>query len=66
MLDDVIDEFDARFNKLSPAAGHLVSPVPSLICEREVSIEDASEVYAHDLSSPELLDQEIDQWKKNF
>ena len=58
VLDEVISEFDARFSKLSTTAGQLVGLVPSVICEREVSIEDASVMYANDLPSPELLDQE--------
>ena len=56
MLDEVNSEFDVKFSKLSTTAGQLVGLVPSVICEREVSIEDASEMYANDLPSPELLD----------
>ena len=66
VLDEVISEFDARFSELSTTAGQLVGLVPSDICEREVSLDDASKLYANDLPSPELLDQEIDRWKRNF
>ena len=66
VLDEVISEFDARFSKLSTTAGQLVGLVPSVICEREVSLDDASKLYANDLPSSELLDQETDRWKRKF
>lgn len=66
LLDEVFSEFDARFSKPSTAAGQQVGLVPYVICEREVSLEDTSELYANDLPSPELLDQKPDQWKRKF
>lgn len=58
--------FDARFSKLSTTGCQLVGLVPSVICEREVSLEDASKLYANDLLSPELLYQEANRWKRKF
>ena len=66
VLDEVISEFDARFSKLSASAGQLVGLVPSVICQREVNVEKAAELYTSDLPSPELLDQEADRWKRKF
>ena len=66
VLDEVISEFDTRFSKLSITAGQLVGLVPSVICEREVNIEEVAELYTRDLPSPELLDQEVDRWKRKF
>ena len=62
VVDEVISEFDARFNQLSTTAGQLVGLVPSVICVREVILEEAAGLYAglyaNDLPSSELLDQE--------
>ena len=33
--------------------------VLSVICEREVNIQEVAQLYARDLPSPELLDQEV-------
>ena len=66
VLDEVICEFNAKFSKLSTTAGQLVGFVPSVICEREVNIEEAAELHANDLPNPELLDQEADRWKRKF
>ena len=34
--------------------------------QREVNIEEVAELYTRDLPSPELLDQEVDRWKRKF
>ena len=66
VLDEVISEFNARFSKLSASAGQLVGLVPSVICKREVNIQEVAELYSRDLPSPELLDMEVDRWKRKF
>jgi len=66
VLDEVISEFDTRFSKLSITAGQLVGLLFSVICEREVNIEEIAELYTRGLPSPELLDQEVDWWKRKF
>ena len=40
--------------------------VPSVICDREVNVEEVAELYISNLPSPELIDQRADRWKGKF
>lgn len=66
VLDEVTSEFDARFSQLSASAGQLLGLVPSVICEREVNIEEVAQLYTEDLPNPELLDLEVQRWRRKF
>ena len=48
VLDEVTSEFDARFSQLSASAGQLLGLVPSVICEREVNIEEVAQLYTEE------------------
>ena len=62
-IDYVITELETRFTPLSATSSTLLGLVPSVLCNQEVDIAEAVEMYKDDLPSPELIDQELRRWK---
>lgn len=66
VLDEILSEFNSRFSELSTSASQLVGLVPSVICVRDVNVEEIARLYTDDLPSSEMLDLEADRWKRKF
>ena len=63
-LDHIITELDTRFSVLAQTSAQLLELVPSVLCSgKEFDLSAAEQVYAQDLPSPELLQQELTRWK---
>ncbi|XP_037542842.1 52 kDa repressor of the inhibitor of the protein kinase-like [Nematolebias whitei] len=55
-----------RVPALSATASSLLGLVPSVICNRHLDTTEIVSMYAEDLPSPELVDQEITRWKLKY
>ena len=62
-IDNVITELKIRFTPLSATSSTLLGLVPSVLCNQEVDIAEALQMYKDDLPLPELIDQELRRWK---
>lgn len=47
-------------------AASLIGLVPSILCSREVCLDDAVTKYTADMPSPELFHMELKRWKNHF
>ena len=52
------------FSVLAQTSSHLLQLVPSILCSMEnAEPSSVSQLYAQDLPSPEILEQELSRWK---
>ena len=65
-IDHVIAEMEARFSPLALTSSKLLGLVPSVLCSQEMNITAAVDMYQDDLSSPELMEQELKRLKLNW
>ncbi|XP_037553231.1 52 kDa repressor of the inhibitor of the protein kinase isoform X2 [Nematolebias whitei] len=65
-LEHIITNLEAQFSSLSATASSLLGLVPSVICNRHLDTTEIVSMYAEDLPSPELVDQEITRWKLKY
>ena len=49
---------------MSLKASSLLGLVTAIICNKDISINGAVDIYKDDLPSPELIDMELARWKK--
>ena len=57
-------ERDEHFSVLAQTSSHLLQLVPSILCCMEnVELSSVTQLYAQDLPSPEILEQELSRWK---
>lgn len=53
--------------ELAVKAGKLISLVPSNLCESNViSVSEISEMYHTDLPAPEVLEEELERWRRKY
>ena len=52
--------------EMSLKASSLLGLVPAIICNKDISINGAVDIYKDDLPSPELIDMELARWKSKF
>ena len=63
-VDHILTELDTRFSVLSQTSTQLLELVPSVLCSKEdIDLSAVEQLYAQDLPSPELLQQELARWK---
>lgn len=63
-LDHIMTELDERFSVLAETSSQLLQLVPSILCSVEnAELSSVTQLYAQDLPSPELLQQELSRWK---
>ncbi|XP_019643005.1 PREDICTED: 52 kDa repressor of the inhibitor of the protein kinase-like [Branchiostoma belcheri] len=65
-LDHIITSLNDRFAASAKIATSLIGLVPSILCTRDVCLEDAVGQYEDDLPSPELFPMELYRWKNHF
>ena len=51
---------------MSLKASSLLGLVTAIICNKDISINGAVDIYKDDLPSPELIDMELARWKSKF
>ncbi|KAL5457733.1 hypothetical protein EMCRGX_G035023 [Ephydatia muelleri] len=62
----MIMELDEQFSEMSLKASSLLGLIPAIICNKDISINGAVDIYKDDLPSPELIDMELARWKSKF
>ena len=62
----IIISIKRQFSKSAVTAISLLGLVPSIICSRDVNLEEALIKYRDDLPSPELMDAELRRWRNRY
>lgn len=63
-VDHIIVELHSRFSAPAQTSSQLLELVPSVLCTKDdFDLSAVEQLYAQDLPSPELLDQELTKWK---
>ncbi|XP_035668943.1 52 kDa repressor of the inhibitor of the protein kinase-like [Branchiostoma floridae] len=65
-LDHITTSLSDRFAASAKIATSLIGLVPTIVCSRDVRLEDAVAQYEADLPSPELFPMELNRWKNHF
>lgn len=63
--DHIITHSQELFSISAIVASPLLGLVPSVLCTREVSLQQAIDQYYGDLPSPELNEKELKRWKNH-
>ena len=65
-LNHIFQELETQFSPMAKTASSLLGLVPAAMCRTEVNLTSVVEMYACDLPSPELFDQEYIRWKMKY
>ena len=60
--DPLINEMDVRFDKYGKTVLMMQASIPSVIAERDVTIDDIVEIYKGDLPAPNNYQEEFTIW----
>ena len=65
-LDHLINGIDVRFDKYGKTVLMMQALIPSVIAERDVTIDDIVEIYKDDLPAPNNCQEEFIRWKNRW
>ena len=63
-FDHLINGIDVRLDKYGKTVLMMQALIPSVIIERDVTIDDILKIYKDDLSTPNNCQEEFIRWKK--
>ena len=65
-LDHLINRIDVRFDKYGKTVLMMQALIPSVIAERDVTIDDIVEIYEDDLTGPNNCQEEFVRWERRW